>query len=484
MLIWGILVFTVQILTCLLILLQRRDPVSSIAWFFFVLLFPVFGVLMYFIFGYFPFERKQRRIRKYRGKRDLLRELTHHVSFKRAPYKHRDEELKALLQQEDLINTSHLLENLTGHRMTYRNNIQTLVDGNETYQVMEEHLLQAEKYILFQFFIFNADHAGERFREILIRKAREGVKVYFLYDHLANLFLPGKFLRPMVEAGIQVVSFSPVYSFARKFQFNFRNHRKIIIIDGYKAFTGGLNIGRDYLGENRKLKGWRDNHFFIEGPVAADMEKTFQEDWFFATNKQIALPSAGSAPLPGTDNNVLMQSVPSGPNDFVDVKHLTFTQLVETAQKSLWIQTPYFIPDISLIHAFQLASLRGLDVRIMVPKIAQYAPIHYASHSFFPELLETGVKIYRYLPSFLHTKTCIIDDSITLIGSTNIDNRSFRLSFELDLLVINKAFNRELKSLFHGDLARSEEVDIKKLRELKFPRLLLTNFCRLFAPVL
>lgn len=483
MLSWGILIFTAQFLTCLLILFQRRDPVSSTAWIFFVLLFPFLGMFLFFLLGYFPFERKKRRIKKYRGKQNIVRGLSP-LPSRKSGYKTREEELDDLLQQEELINTTLLLENLTGQYMTHSNSIQILVDGKQKYEVLEQKLRAAQKYIIFQYFIFDADWVGEKFRDLLIQKAREGVQIYFLYDHLANLFLPGKFLRPMKRAGIHVERFSPVYSVTRRFQFNFRNHRKLVVIDGEYAFTGGLNIGREYLGENKKLKGWRDNHFLVQGEVVPFLENSFREDWFFATNKTISLPSPENIVTSSTQQKASIQAIPSGPNDFIEVKHLTFIQLIQSAQKTLWIQTPYFIPDNSLLRALQLASLKGVDVRIMVPAIAQYSPIYYASHSFFPELINAGVNIYRYEPCFMHSKTCIIDDTLCLVGSTNLDNRSFKLNFELDLFVVSKEFNRELKSIFHADLVRSKMIDLKKLKELQFPRLLLTNFWRLFAPTL
>ncbi len=483
MLIWGILVVSLQLLTCILVLFQRREPVSSTAWILFVLLFPLLGTFFFFFFGYFPFERKKRRIRKYRGRQDVVREIAQPLLRRETPYKNKEEELEDLLQREELINSSQLLDNLTGYQMTHHNNIEPLVNGKETYRLMEEKILQAKKYIFFQFFIFTPDRIGKKFRDLLISKARQGVRVYFLYDHLANLFLSTKFLKPMQQAGIQVERFSPLYSLSHKFQINFRNHRKLILIDGTQAFTGGLNIGREYLGENKRLKGWRDNHFFMEGEIVASLEKTFLEDWFFASNKKITPPRRKTPFLP-KQGDVSIQAIPSGPNDFVEIKHLTFLQLVQTAQKSLWIQTPYFIPDSSLIHAFQLAAMRGIDVRIMVPRVPQYLPIYYASHSFFSELIEAGVKIYRYLPCFLHSKTCIIDDNICLIGSTNLDNRSFKLSFELDLLTVSRKFNCDLKSIFNADLAQSETVQLENLQELQFPHVLLTNLFRLFAPIM
>lgn len=363
------------------------------------------------------------------------------------------------------------------------NHVDLLVDGEQTYDSIAAGLEQATDYILFQFYIIRPDASGERFKEILLRKAREGVRVYVLYDELGSAGLSSDWLQDFRDAGAQISMFNTRQGRSNRFQLNFRNHRKIVVVDGMHAWVGGLNVGDDYLGEYPELSPWRDTHTHIHGPAAAVAQSVFWTDWHWAQHALI--PNLNWTPTPagdGTGKPVLVLG--SGPSDELETASLFFTTVINAAHERLWIATPYFVPDEATMTALRLALLRGLDVRILTPTTNDNWLVRHAANVYLSDLARMGARIYRYQQGFMHQKVVIMDDTLSLIGTVNFDNRSFRLNFEVTAAVADPAFNTEVEAMLEADLANAEEViDYDLSRESLWERLK-AHCSSLLAPVL
>ena len=338
------------------------------------------------------------------------------------------------------------------------NSYDLLVDGEATYDSIHAGIEKAESYILFQFYIIRADRSGNRFKEQLIRKAQEGVRVYVLYDEVGSSQLPKQWIAGIRKAGIPVYPFNTRQGSRNRFQLNFRNHRKIVVVDGKVAWLGGLNVGDDYLGEDKKLSPWRDTHLRFEGPAALMAQGVFMSDWHWASHELIASLNwepqvAGDLPEGEGGANILV--LQSGPADEHETASLFFTQALNLARKRIWIATPYFIPDEATMVALRLALLKGLDVRIITPALNDNWFVRHASNVFLRELSEMGARIFFFDKGFMHQKVMLVDDRLGMVGTVNFDNRSFRLNFEITAAVAGPEFNAELEAMLLEDLSNS-----------------------------
>ena len=341
------------------------------------------------------------------------------------------------------------------------NKVQLLVDGEATYKSIYQGINEAHDYILFQFYILRADKTGNRFKTHLIRKADEGVAIYVLYDELGSFGLKKKWLEDFRQAGIQIIPFNTRQGRRNRFQINFRNHRKIVVVDGLSAWLGGLNIGDDYLDQHPTLSPWRDTHLRIDGPSALVAQSIFWSDWYWADKTlltdlswQPQLPDGFTEVEAGKDVLVLS----SGPADKLETASLFFTNALNIARRRIWIATPYFIPDESTMVALRLALLKNLDVRIITPAINDNWFVRHAANVYLSELSQLGAKIYFFEKGFMHQKVILLDDAISMVGTVNFDNRSFRLNFEVTSVVADQAFARELEAMLLNDLSNSSEL--------------------------
>ena len=314
---------------------------------------------------------------------------------------------------------------LTTLPSTRGNCVELLVDGEASFDAIFAAIEAAREYLLVQFFIVHDDELGRKFKEALIQKAKAGVKVYFLYDEVGCHDLPKRYLSELRENGVRAEGFKTTRGWGNRFQLNFRNHRKLVLADGCEALTGGLNVGDEYMGRSRKFGPWRDTNVRVRGPAVQAVQLAFVEDWHFATNE---VPELNWKPEEERANQSVLV-LATGPADEADRCSLAFIRAVNSAQRRLWISSPYFVPDASVLIALQLAALRGVEVRVLLPEEIDHLLPMLSSYSYYDSLAEAGIELWRYQQGFLHQKALLVDDRIAAIGSVNVDYRSFHPEF-------------------------------------------------------
>lgn len=445
-----------------------RTPQGSIAWAISLVAFPFVSVPIYFIFG----------ARKFYGYIEARREGTHAIA-------RIGEGVKALLKKHQVDqNGSEILTELKNLAMLPAltgNKIKLLKDGRATFNVIIDKIDNAKSVVLVQFYIVRDDDLGNEIKQSLITKAKQGVDVYFLYDEIGSYSLSQSYIDELKNSGVQILPFSTTLgSKARRFQINFRNHRKIVIVDGEVAYVGGHNIGDEYLGRNPLRGAWRDTHLQLEGPIVKAIQLSFLEDWHWVCDKIPNLPWE-EVSSPG---GVQCLCVPSGPSDLVETCELLFISLINNAKKRIWITSPYFVLDKSIVSALTLAVLRGVDVRVLLPEKFDSRLIQFASESYIEECLKYGVKIYRYTPAFMHQKVVLVDEDKTVIGTANFDNRSFHLNFEISIFSISHRFTAEVEEMLSEDFMHSYEMKPIDFDNTPFYKRFLYRLASLFSPVL
>jgi cardiolipin synthase len=339
----------------------------------------------------------------------------------------------------------------------------------------------AEEYIIVQFYIIHDDNLGGELKALLERKAGEGVRVYVLYDEIGSYYLPKAYRRELTEAGAVILPFRTTKGLRNRFQVNFRNHRKIVICDGHVAYVGGLNVGDEYLGQHKKFGPWRDTHVEVRGPVVQAIQFAFLEDWFWATGD---VPELDWTPHPAPEQNETALCLASDPSDLMETCGLFFLHVINSAKQRVWIASPYFVPDESLMNALQLAAIRGVDVRVMLPAIPDHKLVYLAGFSFIAEAEPAGVKFYRYQIGFMHHKVLLVDDDLAAVGTANFDNRSVRLNFELMLVFADKAFAADVSEMLEKDFAESRQATSEELASRPFLFRIAVRVARLFGPIL
>jgi cardiolipin synthase len=340
---------------------------------------------------------------------------------------------------------------------------------------------EAKDYIIVQFYIIHDDNLGRRLKDILIQKARQGVRVYVMYDEIGSYNLPRAYRRELAEAGVVDLPFRTSKGLRNRFQINFRNHRKIVVVDGHVAYVGGLNVGDEYMGQHKRFGPWRDTHVEVRGPVVQAIQFAFLEDWYWATG---SVPDLDWTPHPAPDENESALCLASDPSDIMETCGLFFLHVISSAKKRLWIASPYFVPDQSLIAALQLAAIRGVDVRVMLPEIPDHKLVYLAGFAFIAEAEPAGVKFYRYQPGFMHHKVILVDDDLAAIGTANFDNRSIRLNFEIMLVFADKAFAATVEEMLEKDFANCRQSTAEELASRPFVFRIGVSIARLLAPIL
>jgi cardiolipin synthase A/B len=375
------------------------------------------------------------------------------------------------------------LFNLARMPATRGNDVELLIDGQQTFDSIKAGLLGAEKYILFQFYIIRNDELGKQLSRILADKARAGVEVYFLFDEIGSRNFKGsRLFKSLRMAGVRVVAFNTTQGGHRnRFQLNFRNHRKIVVVDGVSAWIGGHNVGDEYLGLDKKIGHWRDTHTRFQGPSVLGAEIAFATDWLWATRETMALPRE-FVREPQGNSNVLV--FPSDPASEFEEAGLMYLQMIVDARQRIWIASPYFVPDRGIVSALQLAALRGVDVRVIIPDEPDGPFVGMANWSYTRELLPAGVKIYRYQGGFMHQKVLLMDEVIAGVGTANFDNRSFRLNFEITLLVQDRNFATRVETMLQEDMGNSRRVSAEEIAAKPKWFSLAMGASRLFAPLL
>jgi cardiolipin synthase len=361
------------------------------------------------------------------------------------------------------------------------------LEGDAKFDAMIAAIAAARHHVHVEYYIFEDDPVGRRVVDALVERAKAGVEVRVVLDGIGSYGLRGAVLAPIEAAGGQVAWFNPVSGFRPRWA-NFRTHRKIVICDGTVAFTGGINVSQDQSAAASGERAWRDTHLRFEGPAVRALQRVFLEDWCFATGRP---PPSGDAYFPrvpaaslDAGEHALVQVVSSGPDRDLYAIHQFFFGAITQAQSRLWLTTPYFVPDESTLAALVTAGLRGVDVRVLVPRSSDNLLVDLAARSYYPDLVRTGVKIHEYEGRMLHAKTLVVDDELAVVGTANFDNRSFRLNFEVVVAIYDAATTRELARAFEDDLVRASPVKVRELKDKKLLERLGEASARLLSPLL
>lgn len=464
----------------IVLILDNREPSSIIAWTTILILLPVIGILIYLLIG-----RNWRKISKKKRliKQELSKYLVNSVS---AIVKREKENTNQLLSKEEYKNKAellNLLKNNSDSILTSSNKIEIIQSGEEKFRKLIEDIKQAEKFIHLEYFIWKNDKMVKKINELLIRKARQGVEVRIIYDTWGSFFFSRYTRWRMRRSGIKIY---PYFNFISPFKFhtlNYRNHRKIAIIDGKVAYTGGMNMAKEYIDGGKRFGKWRDTHLRIRGDAVEILQGIFAISWYNTTKEKL-FNSKYFTMGKTFHEKTPVHVTTSGPDSQWDsIKQLYFT-LIATAQKKVYIQTPYFIPDSSVQMALKVAALSGVDVRLMMTGVPDKLIPFWAAHTYLEELLAAGVKIYQYKAGFLHSKTIMADDCVCSIGTANMDVRSFELMYELNTIIYDEGIARSLKEDFLEDMKSCREITFEEIQKQGLFIRFRNSLARLFAPLL
>jgi len=469
-------------LVIFVIFFERKKPTSAVAWALALIFLPYIGAFFYITFGIRP---RFNRFRRYKEKNKT------DIGYYQEQLKNLSmlggdailEEDREAVACQDLINL-----NIMGSQSIYTkgNDIQVYTNGKEKFTALLSDLRAAESSIHLVYFIYRNDDLGKIILKILTEKAKAGVTVRCLLDDIGTWMTPKKhFFKPLLEAGGQVAFFSPA-RIVSLINVNYRNHRKLAIIDGEVGYLGGMNVGLEYLGIGRKnISDWRDTHMRITGPSVYMMQLRFLMDWQYSRSEMVDYDEMLFPPLTQeSKQDIGMQIVSSGPDRKDEYVKYAYIKMINNAKKEIYIQTPYFIPDEPFLEAIRLAALSGVQIHIMIPGEYDKYLVYMGTLSFAHDLMEcANVHFYRY-KGFLHSKMVILDDKAVSIGTTNIDIRSFSLHFEINAFIFNRKFTKECQDIFFKDLENSEPFGINEYQARPWYQKLLESIMRLFAPIL
>lgn len=452
------------------ILLTYRTAQGAIAWIVGLLAMPYLVVPLFLLFGRNRFSGyvRARRI----GDRALSSLLDRYEQQADTVDLSRDSNASHELQ---------VLSKLGRQPFTSGNQCAVLRDGEATFEALFEAMEDAKRYILLEFYIVRSDRVGQRIKQILKRKLQQGVSVWFLYDDIGSAGISRRYLSELEAAGAHIAAFGDGNMRRRRFQINFRNHRKLLVCDGHVGFVGGINLGDEYLGTAMDHEPWRDTHCRISGPAVTGLQLAWLEDWNWASAE---LPDLEWSPQPATDGHQEVLILPTGPADTYETCTLFFLNCINNAKHRIWIASPYFVPDFQVVNALQLAALRGVDVRILIPEKTDQPLIRLAAYSYLVQASQAGIGIYRYQPGFMHQKVVLVDDRYAAVGTANLDNRSMRLNFEITAISRSEPFVTEIRTMLEEDLRQCRLMTASDYQS----RTLLFRLCcravRLAAPLL
>ena len=466
---WVILVlfYAVGVLHMVHALMHVRTSQGAIAWVLSLLMVPFVAIPLYWLLGRRRFSRE---IGGRRAKDSRLAALAVGMMERLRRY-------EVDIPDDDAFERAARI--LGGLPFTRGNRLELLIDGEETFDNIFETIRSAKRHLCVNFFIVKSDTLGIRFQQALIERARAGVRVFFLFDEFGSYKLPRRYLRELKAAGVECHSFGVNRFWWSRLQLNFRNHRKIVLADGEVALIGGLNVGDEYLGRDARFGGWRDTHLAMRGPVVQAVQLVFLEDWFWASNSMPELD--WETRLEETDQ--IAAVIPTGPADPADSWQLVVAEAANTSRQRLWIASPYFVPDEGVLTALQAAAIRGVDVRILIPERADHLLVWLSAFSYFEESIPYGVRIFRYQRGFLHQKVMLVDHRLAAVGSANLDNRSFRLNFEITGFSPDPGFVDEVARMLEADFEASVEARVEDFSAKPFLFRAACRVARLMAPI-
>ncbi len=464
------------------VLVRRKEPSATVAWILTLVFLPAIGAVLFLLFG-------RDRVRLPAKKK---RELDAVVRAQVAASRDERADPEGRLETERVLETTlaspleralfRVGSRLTHLRATSGNRVDVLVDGDVAYDRLGEAIDAAKHHVHAEYYLIRNDATGRWFRERLVAAAQRGVIVRLLMDGYGCYPLGAGWRHPLHRAGVSVGEFLPMRSVLLQ-PVNLRNHRKIVVVDGHVAFTGGFNIGDEYRGQMPGVGRWRDVQLRIEGPAASELERVFFQDWAFATREPIP-PGDYFARDPPACGDATIAIVPSGPDTHTEAIHRLFFGAIVGAEREVLVTTPYFVPTESLMVAMELAALRGVDVKLLLPARSNHRVTFHAGRSFYSPLLDAGVDVLEYVPGIVHAKTLVADGKVALVGSANMDLRSFRLNFEVHALVHDPTTAATLCEAFRSDALSSRKVDAQAWRNRDWSLRVKEGASRLVSPLL
>ena len=477
LLIFSNLLWINIVLGMILVLFERRNPTTTWLWLMVLTFLPGIGFFLYLFLGQDLSKKKMFKTKELED--DCFRNIAIEQKelIQNNEFYHKDPNFS---RYEDLVKM--FLMNSEAY-FTQDNSVDLFFTGEEKFKALLENINRAENYIHIQYYIFKSDGIGTKVLDALTEKAKEGVEVKLLVDGMGGRNLSKKAINRLKKAGGDVAIFFPPFVPFISVRINYRNHRKICIIDGKEAYVGGFNVGDEYLGKSKKFGNWQDTHIRIMGSAVSSLQWRFFLDWRFASKTELKACQSYLPDLEGP-NNVGIQIVSSGPDSkWASIKD-GFLKMITNARDKVYIMTPYFIPDDSILEALRVAGLSGVDVRVMIPNKPDHPFVYWASLSYIGELLPAGVKFYTYEKGFLHSKVVISDDFISTVGTANLDIRSFKLNFEVNAFIYDESINLKLTERFIKDLSNCKEITDEIYNNRSNYVKLKESISRLLSPIL
>lgn len=462
----------------IVVFFEKKKPESILAWVLVLFFIPYVGIILYIVFGeFFRFSVKRKEREKILNDESLLKIIQTQIN-----YLENDKNLRNNYRWADLV----LLNTKEAKSMvSFDNNVEIFDKASDKYDRMFEDIKNAKKSINISYYIIRKDFYGKQLLDLLVEKVKEGVEVRLIYDHIGSKITSKKFFKPLIKVGGKVEKFFPSRIFL-KLYINHRNHRKMVIIDGDIAYIGGMNIGKEYVGDDKKIAKWADRHIRIVGGAVASIQTQFFLDYLFVSKERIdwenkeVISKFYNSKI-NDKGNKAMQIIASGPDYKESTIRDSYLKMINNAKESIIIETPYLIPDESILTSIKLAVSSGVDVKIVIPGVPDKKSIYYATLSYAKELIASGVKIYKY-NGFMHSKLLIVDNDIVNIGSANMDRRSFSLNFEINAIVYDKEFNKANRSIVSKELEDSELMNNGKKNNIF--SIVLEKLARLFSPII
>jgi len=466
----------VTIIVVITMILRRpREPRAMLAWILTMLLLPVLGLCLFIVLGE---PRKKRHRKRRRRRRNMLRAS---LAIRTRSFDPRLAAARTAVEPS-LQQLMRFTRRLGAQPASLDNHITIYHEAEKTFLDIQLAIESAQSHVHLEYYIFQADETGQAIRDLLITKANQGVECRLLLDYIGCWGLSSRFLRPLRNAGVHVAFTMPVVPLRGRWRINYRNHRKIAVVDGRIGFTGSQNIGNEYSGRRSKYGPWRDSHLKVTGPAVQQLQRVFVEDWHYTTRQNLVAETYFPAPEPA--GNHIIQIVPSGPDQHENVMHQLLFATVSTARSSLCMITPYFVPDRAIVLALQSAAYRGIRVQLIVPACSDHRVVLWAGRSYYEELARAGIEIYEHDHTMLHSKVMIVDEAWAMVGSANMDERSFRVNYELTTILYSQDLAQELYRDFGILRTGSRRPKTKATTDRPFAESMILGLARLASPLL
>ncbi len=467
----------ILLFTCVIIIFETQNSSKTLAYLLFCVFVPIIGLFFYYAFGV-----NYWRIKKYADKEAEDEKLLRQIN-KISPHYQQASIIKDDYSLQESTELANMIIKDIKSPLTRNNKVKLLVNGEQKFPELINALSKATHHIHLEYYIYEQDEIGKKIIEVLIQKALEGIEVRFIYDDFGSPSIKKKTEKRMQEAGIEIHPFSKIHFYLLANRINYRNHRKIVVIDGQTGFVGGINVSDKYINDTKQKLFWRDSHLRIDGPGIYYLQFLFLSDWNFCCGP-VQIKPAYFAQHFNNNEDTHVQIVGSGPNSIQPSVMFAVLQAIYLAQKEILITTPYFIPGDNIMDALRIAASSGLSVKLLVPGKGDSKIVNAASKANYASLLKAGVEIYFYQKGFIHAKTMVTDGTLSVIGTANMDYRSFELNFEVNAMVYEAAFAEKMRQVFFEDLKHAKQMTLKKWEQRHIIYKLSERVARLFSPAL